>query len=98
MQLYRMLYAVFVVLLASSPALSAGISGLLDTPVSLFKYIWVGVAFSLPVSLMLAKLVGPHSYVGYWSYLESFPGNSRPAVIAAWAIALAIAIAISVAS
>ena len=98
MQLYRSLYVVFGVLLAGSPVLSGCISGSVDTSVSLWRYIWVGISLSLPLPLLLARLMGLHHYLGYWSYLESFPGNSKKAIVVIWLIATTSALALSIVS
>ncbi len=49
-----------------------------------WKFMWVGVGLSLPVTLLGARAFGEQAYRDYWSYLESFPRNSRKGILAAW--------------
>lgn len=88
MALNRILYAVFVILLASSPALSLYITGLTGAEFDgrgFWQFLWVGPTLSLPISLLAARSFGQKAYLGYWSYLQSFPNSSKTRILLAWA-------------
>lgn len=94
MILNRLLYAVFVGLLAFSPLLSLTLSDDLNWA----RFLWVGPALSLPVTLAVARLAGRDEYCAYWDYLESFPISSKATTIAAWGAVTVLAAAISFSS
>lgn len=94
MFLNRMLYFVFVMLLAFSPVLSVVISDFAGATVNMWAFMWVGVGLSLPLSLLGARAFGEQFYCSYWAYLESFPGNSKMRVLIAWASMTAITVVV----
>ena len=94
MLIYRALYAAFVVLLAGSPCLSLAIASALGGDLNFWKFIWIGPVASLPLSLSVARALGPDTYAGYWNYLQSFPNNSKGAIIASWTIISGLTIAL----
>lgn len=98
MLLNRALYALFVALLATSPIVSVGLSAIFLGKLSLWSFLWVGVALSLPVTLVAAKAFGEGTYIGYWAYLETFRGNSKTLIITLWATVTAAAVLIGVGS
>lgn len=89
-----MLYFVFVMLLAFSPVLSVVLSDFAGATVNLWRFMWVGVGLSLPLSLLGARAFGERAYYGYWAYLESFPGNSKVRILIAWASMTAITLVV----
>ena len=97
MLLYRALYAAFVVLLAGSPFLSLALANAVNGNPNVWRFIWVGPAISLPLSLLMAKALGQDRYVGYWTYLQSFPKNSKAAIIASWLFVSGLTVLISLA-
>ena len=101
MVLNRTLYAIFVGLLAFSPLLSLMLSDAFGRPIGgadWLTFMWVGIALSLPSTLVAARLAGTMRYSAYWDYLESFPGNSKRTIIAAWATGTVIMTAIGLAA
>lgn len=97
MLIYRALYAAFVVLLAGSPLFSLALANAVDGNLNFWRFIWVGPAISLPLSLSMAKALGHDRYVGYWTYLQSFPNNSKAAIIASWLFVSGLTVLISLA-
>ena len=88
----RLLYAFFVVLRAGSPALAVVLSDTFLGSPEIWPFLWVGVASSLPASLLAARIVGVAGYQRYWSYLESFPGNTRGRIVMMWALVTAMTV------
>ena len=95
--MYRVLYVAFVALLAGSPFISLVVANVVGDDLNYWRFIWVGPVVSLPLSLAIAKALGPDRYAGYWAYLQSFPNNSRRAIIASWAIVSGLTLAIGMA-
>jgi len=102
MLLNRTLYVVCVAFLAFSPVLSLFLADLLEFNFAQsdpgWKFMWVGVGLSLPVTLLGARAFGEQAYRDYWSYLESFPRNSRKGILAAWGGMTVFTLAIGIAS
>lgn len=97
MLIYRALYVAFVALLAGSPFLSLVLASVVGGDLNYWRFIWVGPVISLPLSLAIAKALGPDRYAGYWIYLQSFPNNPKWAIIASWAIVSGLTLAIGMA-
>ena len=105
MILNRTLYGLNVALLAGSPILSVVISEIFLGEISPWKFIWVGVALSLPIPLLAARALGRQNYFEYWAYLESFkprnnsfPPNSKANITIIWAVMTAITLVIGIGS
>ena len=86
MLLFRALYALFVVALAASPILSVWLSIELGYGRAVLRFFWVGPLISLPLPLMIARLSGDDAYRAFWSYLQSYPGNSKRAILTVWSV------------
>lgn len=87
-------YFIFVVVLASSPVAGAVIGTLIDRAdnnLGFLRYLWVGIALSLPLSLITARMFGKENLPSYWQYLGNF-GYSRAVIIYSWAFATLVAI------
>ncbi len=90
MFIYRALYTLFVLMLATSPVISLLIASLADDAgrhPTMLKFLWVGVGLSLPLPLLIANLGGSQTYAGFWTYLESFPHNSKKVILTSWLLA-----------
>lgn len=87
MLLNRVLYAIFAAFGVISPVLSVFICDLLDLPMNIIAFLWVGLGLRLPTTLLLARLVGKEAYEEYWTFLTSFPGHSRTGLKIGWPIA-----------
>lgn len=105
MILNRMLYALFVALLAGSPLLGMFLSDTFLGDLNFWSFLWVGVALSLPVPLLAARALSRQTYLGYWAYLESFkprnnsaPLNSRKNITIMWAVMTVITLLIGIGS
>ena len=94
MLIYRALYVTCVALLGGSPVLSLALASAVGGELNYWRFIWVGPVMSLPLSLAIAKALGPDTYAGYWTYLQSFPYNSKRTIIASWAAVSGLTLAI----
>lgn len=93
-------YFIFVVVLASSPVLGALIGTLVDKEgqnLSFLGYLWVGIALSLPLSLITARVFGKENLPAYWRYLGSFGNHSKAVIAYIWAFATFVAIGSAIA-
>lgn len=101
MALNRILYAVFVILLASTPVLSLYITGLRGSEFDgrgFWQFLWVGPTLSLPISLVAARSFGQKAFLSYWSYLQSFPNSSKIRILLAWTTVVGATLIIGVAA
>lgn len=88
-------YLVFILTLASSPIIGTMIGNLFgrnDNTAGFLQYLWIGIALSLPLSLITARMFGPINLVSYWRYLESFGGHSKAVIVFSWGLATVVAI------
>lgn len=64
-------------------------SGISFDNFNIWRFIWVGPLLSLPIPLLIARAFGAHAYRDYWTYLESFPHNSKTGIQLTWAAVVA---------
>ncbi|PTQ12126.1 hypothetical protein CLG96_06060 [Sphingomonas oleivorans] len=89
-------FAAFVATLGSSPIISAYLSAAWGAKLgtaSLFNFLWVGIASSLPLSLLCARAFGRQTYAAYLAYVERSSRAKILTLVAIWAIASTIAFA-----
>ncbi|GMU68018.1 MAG: hypothetical protein AMXMBFR37_03510 [Steroidobacteraceae bacterium] len=80
-------FAVFVIVLAASPIIGALFAidiGVEFSPRVALCFSWIGIAAALPLSLLVARLFGTHSYAAYWSYLETSAKIPRRKFLLIW--------------
>jgi len=89
-------FTIFVTLLAGSPIISIYVSGTLNKGMNtgaLLNFVWIGIAASLPLSIICARAFGPETYVAYVNYLERSGKATMRVILAIWALASIVALA-----
>jgi len=94
-------YGVFILLLAASPiigGLFASAVGVRFSPRAALCFSWVGVVTSLPMALLVSRLLGGSGQAGFWNYLESASRwkTSKRRIVTSWAIISGTAFVIGV--
>jgi hypothetical protein len=83
----RPLYGLFLAVLMCAPAASFMLATAMDVPdrdAAVFLLMGVGVLLSLPLTLLIARLIGDDQYGKYWLYLEARSKVGRHAIVVMW--------------
>jgi hypothetical protein len=86
---------ILTILVGGSPILSIALGyafGDAAIKPSMFRYMWVGLSISLPVSLAFAKFTLKDGLREYWHYVERF-GFSRKTIINLWLVLIILSFA-----
>jgi hypothetical protein len=94
-------YGVFILLLAASPivgGLFVSAVGIRFSPRAALCFSWVGMVASLPMALLVSRMLGGSGQAGFWNYLESSSRwkTSKRRIVAFWAIISGAAFVIGV--
>ncbi|WP_153067316.1 hypothetical protein [Steroidobacter cummioxidans] len=83
----RPLYGLFIAILVLTPAASFMLATDLDVynrDAFVFLFMGIGVFLSLPLTLLVARLIGEDRYEKYWLYLEEGSKVGRRAILLMW--------------
>jgi hypothetical protein len=78
----------------SSPVISVLIevaSNERNNNLAFLQHLWVGIAVSFPLSVVVARFFGDTNSMIYGQYLESLGGHSKRVIIYSWGFAAAVA-------